>query len=222
MFFSKKNFLPNGIKSPLTKASCLLFSNKKYNFILNSIKYYTMPKKIIQNKEKKQKITLASPSKRRAIYRPGRHSLHSSPGYPISGFVVIMDPATKPENHLTALEKMSIVRVGMTKKDLESLKEKTALGYDDLARILSVTRATLINKKGDEKFSTTLSERIFSIADIYSYGYEVFGDKDKFNQWMSKPNSALAGESPYALIDNCYGREEVKNIIGRIDYGVYS
>jgi uncharacterized protein (DUF2384 family) len=39
---------------------------------------------------------------------------------------------------------------------------------------------------------------------------------------MAKPNKALGGQAPYDLIDNQFGREEVKNLIGRIDYGVYS
>jgi len=39
---------------------------------------------------------------------------------------------------------------------------------------------------------------------------------------MFKPNQALGGKTPFELIDNQFGREEVKNVIGRIDYGVYS
>ena len=50
---------------------------------------------------------------------------------------------------MTPLEKMDMVDRGVTKKDLESLKEKTDLDYDDLAKVLSVGRATLINKKGN-------------------------------------------------------------------------
>jgi putative toxin-antitoxin system antitoxin component (TIGR02293 family) len=128
----------------------------------------------------------------------------------------------KPESQMTALEKMEIVRVGVSKLDLERLKEKTALDYDMLAHALSVTRATLINKKGKEKFNASVSERIVSLADLYSYGYEVFEDEDRFNEWMFRPNKALGAKRPYDLIDNQYGREEVRNVIGRIDYGVYS
>ncbi len=130
--------------------------------------------------------------------------------------------ANKPESHMTPLEKMAIADGGITKKDLELLKLKSALGYDQLAKVLSVARATLINKKKEEKFNPALSERIMGLADIYSYGYEVFEDEERFNQWMSRPNQALGGKSPYELINNQFGREEVRNIIGRIDYGVYS
>jgi putative toxin-antitoxin system antitoxin component (TIGR02293 family) len=85
-----------------------------------------------------------------------------------------------------------------------------------------VTRDTLINKPSSEKFNSSLSERILGLADIYSYGYDVFENEEKFNQWMFRENSALGGKTPYEVCNNQFGREEVKNIIGRIDYGVYS
>lgn len=128
----------------------------------------------------------------------------------------------KSSSQLTAFQKMDIVREGVSKKALENLKEKAGLDYDNLAAALSVTRATLINKKGQDKFNISLSERIVSLADIYSYGYEVFEDVEVFNKWMFKPNLALGGKTPYHFIDNQFGREELRNIIGRIEYGVYS
>ena len=119
-------------------------------------------------------------------------------------------------------EKMNLIKAGVSKKDLEEIKNTAGLDYDQLAQVLSVTRATLINKKGKEKFAAPLSERIIGVADVYAYGYEVFEDKAAFNRWVHTPNRALGGMVPYQLLDNQYGREEVKNIIGRIAWGVYS
>ena len=136
--------------------------------------------------------------------------------------VILSNATQKPERELSGFEKMHIVRDGVTKKDLEFLKNKADLDYTMLAKALSVTRATLINKKRGERFGAGLSEKIVGMADLYSYGFEVFEDKERFNQWMSKPNKALGGQVPYDLIDNQFGREEVKNVIGRIEYGIYS
>jgi putative toxin-antitoxin system antitoxin component (TIGR02293 family) len=127
-----------------------------------------------------------------------------------------------PLNVLTSFEKMQIIRRGITKRYLESFKKATSLDYGSLADALLVTRATLINKKGDEKFNNQVSERIVSIADLYAFGYEVFEDKDRFNKWMFAPNQGLGGEVPFHIVNNQYGREEIKSLIGRIAYGVYS
>lgn len=123
---------------------------------------------------------------------------------------------------LSAIEKMNLVRAGINKNDLDKIKKQVGIDYDLLASALSVTRATLINKKGTSKFNKKVSEGIVGLTDIYSYGYEVFQDIDGFNNWMLKPNIALGGKAPSEFLDNQFGREEVRNIIGRINYGVYS
>lgn len=131
-------------------------------------------------------------------------------------------PKTLPISHLTPIQKMEIIKGGISKRYLEHLKKETELDYNSLADVLSVTRATLINKKGEYKFNDAVSERILSLADLYSFGYEIFGSKAMFNKWMFATNQALGGKLPFELIDNQYGREEVRNLIGRIAYGVYS
>ena len=127
-----------------------------------------------------------------------------------------------PEYQMVSFDKMKILKAGLTKVNLEKLKQRASLDYDKLSQALSVTRATLINNKGTEKYSNTVSERILALSDLYSYGYKVFEDEVKFNDWMFKPNKALGNKIPYDIVDNQFGREEIKNLIGRIEYGVYS
>lgn len=119
-------------------------------------------------------------------------------------------------------DKIDAIKEGVSKEELENLKNGAELDYDTLAKLLNVTKATLHGKKGKAKFDQYISERIFLLADLYSYGYEVFGDRQKFNTWMKKENRALGGITPLSLIDTLYGLEEVRHLIGRIEYGVYS
>ena len=123
---------------------------------------------------------------------------------------------------LTPIEKMRMAQKGVSKIYLEKFKDMANLDYQKLATALAVTRATLINKKKQEKFNASLSERIVGLADLYDYGFKVFEDKEKFNRWMVAPNKALGGKAPFDIINSQFGREEVKNILGRIEYGVYS
>lgn len=135
---------------------------------------------------------------------------------------VLESAVMTPESKLTSIEKMNLTRKGISKRALEQLKKRAGLDYDQLSEILQVARATLISKKGLEKFSMLVSEKIMSLADIYSYGYTVFGDEKEFNNWIFIPVMALGNKSPYELLDSQYGREEVRHIIGRIEYGIYS
>lgn len=121
-----------------------------------------------------------------------------------------------------AYQKIETIKEGISKEELENLKEQTGIDYNMLSKVLAVTKATLHNKKGKERFDAAISERILRLADIYSYGYTVFKDQEKFNRWMKAPNRALGYEAPLNLAETIYGMEEVRNIIGRIEYGVYS
>jgi putative toxin-antitoxin system antitoxin component (TIGR02293 family) len=127
-----------------------------------------------------------------------------------------------PENKLTGLEKMELVEVGIPKHSLESLKQQIGFDYDQLAQVLNVARATLINKKSSEKFNIDLSDKIMNLADIISYGFEVFEDRSRFKAWLQLPNRALGGKKPFDLLHTSFGREEVRDLLGRIDHGIYS
>jgi putative toxin-antitoxin system antitoxin component (TIGR02293 family) len=118
-------------------------------------------------------------------------------------------------------EKIAIIRNGVSKNELQEIKDESNLDYDTLSNILSVSRAKLINKKPAEKFDQATSERIMLLADVIAYGQSVFEDKELFNTWMKKPSVALGGKTPLEMMDTIYGLQEVKKELGRIEYGVY-
>jgi uncharacterized protein (DUF2384 family) len=59
------------------------------------------------------------------------------------------------------------------------------------------------------------------LAELLSYGREVFESKERFNRWLKEPSNALSGNAPLELLDTLYGIDEVKKELGRIEYGVY-
>ncbi len=92
-----------------------------------------------------------------------------------------------------------------------------------VAQILDVSEPTLyrwfkVNKKLERNFSV----KLFEIADLFLYGEEVFGNRHTFFKWLNLPNDALGGLEPHNLIEIPGGVSKVKDILGRIEYGVYS
>ena len=122
---------------------------------------------------------------------------------------------------LSSQYKIGIIKNGISKKQLEAIKSETDFDYHTLSSLLSVSRTTLIKKKGDDKFDQPTSERIMLLAELLSYGREVFESRECFNTWIKKPSLALGGKAPLEMLDTPYGIEEVKKELGRIEYGVY-
>lgn len=127
-----------------------------------------------------------------------------------------------PLHQWSSDQKIKVIKEGISKEELENLKRQSELDYNTLAKILGVTKATLHSKKGSARFDAYVSERILLLADVYSFGYTVFKEREKFNRWMKTPNRALGGIAPLSMAETVYGTDEVKNLIGRIYYGVYS
>jgi putative toxin-antitoxin system antitoxin component (TIGR02293 family) len=164
----------------------------------------------------KKSVRKSSGSGRAAIQEP-------LPAYGTSSKAVsILRVVKGPENKLTGMEKMELVEEGISKQSLEALKQQMGFDYDQLAQVLNVARATLINKKSSEKFNTDLSDKIMNLADIISYGFEVFEDQAHFKSWLLNPVRALGGKRPFDLLHTSFGRDEVRDLLGRIDHGVYS
>jgi putative toxin-antitoxin system antitoxin component (TIGR02293 family) len=122
---------------------------------------------------------------------------------------------------LTSQYKIGIIKNGITKTQLEAIKSETDFDYHTLSNLLAVSRTTLIKKKGEDRFDQPTSERIMLLAELLSYGREVFESKERFNTWLKEPSSALSGKAPLELLDTLYGIDEVKKELGRIEYGVY-
>jgi len=58
--------------------------------------------------------------------------------------------------------------------------------------------------------------------DLIERTAEIFKSRDKAKDWMKEPHKALGGKSPAECFMTRSGAEEVLNLLGRIEHGVYS
>lgn len=94
---------------------------------------------------------------------------------------------------------------------------------DTTAHMLNISEPTLYRWiKANKNLERNYSVKLFEIADLFLYGSELFGNKDSFFKWLNLPNTALGGMEPQELIEIPGGISKVKDILGRIEYGVYS
>jgi putative toxin-antitoxin system antitoxin component (TIGR02293 family) len=163
-------------------------------------------------KRKSEKVTRTRPEE--AAYSRARLGIKSNTEK--EAIYRISDASLK-----TYKEKIAAIRAGVSKNDLMWLKGEVELDYDELTDLLAVSRATLINKKGKQKFNQPTSERILLLKDLVDYGVAIFGDSVILREWLKTPSEALGNVTPLSIMDTVYGIEEVKKELGRIAYGVY-
>ena len=106
---------------------------------------------------------------------------------------------------------------------IKNFRDYFNISREDTALMLNISSPTLYrwiksNKNLDRNYSILL----FELTDLFLYGIEVFKSKDNFSKWLNLPNTALGGLEPQDLLEVPGGISKVKDIIGRIEHGVYS
>ncbi len=58
-------------------------------------------------------------------------------------------------------------------------------------------------------------------ADVIARAIEVLGTKSKALRWLRSPVPGLDNHRPLDVIDTTEGRQQVENILGRIESGIF-
>jgi putative toxin-antitoxin system antitoxin component (TIGR02293 family) len=89
--------------------------------------------------------------------------------------------------------------------------------------MLNVSSPTLYRWiKSSKNLKKNYSILLFELTDLLLYGKEVFNSNENFVKWLNLPNTALGGMEPQELLELPGGIAKVKDIVGRIEHGVYS
>ncbi|HVS96833.1 MAG TPA: antitoxin Xre/MbcA/ParS toxin-binding domain-containing protein [Puia sp.] len=122
----------------------------------------------------------------------------------------------------TYFDIIRLIDNGVPKSSVDHFSDSLSIPMTSIAPLLNMSYKTLTRKKKNERFDSIVSSQIFEIACTYAKAFEVFKDRDKVTRWFNKPNKALNGQHPFALLHTATGTKLVNQVLGRIQEGVYS
>lgn len=111
---------------------------------------------------------------------------------------------------------------GLPYAALESVGRKFGLDRKALGAALRIPERTLARRKRERRLRPDESDRLLRLARIGGYAARVLGSDEKAGLWLRDANPALGGEVPLDLVATDLGAQQVEEIIGRIEYGIYS
>jgi putative toxin-antitoxin system antitoxin component (TIGR02293 family) len=114
------------------------------------------------------------------------------------------------------------IQKGLRFSELETLQNSIALPFEQLAAKLSISRSTLQRRKAAGRLSPDESDKVIRLSRLLEHATNVFGDIEKARAWLKFPQRGLGGAVPLDYAETEVGAREVDNLLGRIDYGVYS
>jgi putative toxin-antitoxin system antitoxin component (TIGR02293 family) len=114
------------------------------------------------------------------------------------------------------------IQKGLRFSELETLQTSIGMPFEQLAAKLCISRSTLQRRKAAGRLSPDESDKVLRFARLLEHARDVFGDVDKARAWLKHPQYGLGGAVPLDYAETEIGAREVDNLLGRIDYGVYS
>lgn len=114
------------------------------------------------------------------------------------------------------------IQAGLSFRAVQNLQKALDLPMEKLAVALGMSRATLHRRKTLGRIDKDESERLVRYQRLLAKATDVFGGADPARAWLTHPQHALGGSVPIEFASSEIGAREVENLLGRIEYSVYS
>jgi putative toxin-antitoxin system antitoxin component (TIGR02293 family) len=114
------------------------------------------------------------------------------------------------------------VQQGLKFRELEKLQGEVDLPLEQLAGKLAISRSTLQRRKAAGRLSPHESDKVMRFSRLIEHAVKVFGTVENARAWLKYPQRGLGGAVPLDYAETEIGAREVDNLIGRIDYSVYT
>ena len=129
------------------------------------------------------------------------------------------DPPTALVNY-SMLELVALGRQGISKQMATQLADRIRVSTTMMLTVLHVSERTWQRYTATKLLPQDMTERALQLASLYHKGEEVFGQAEKFANWMQYPSPVFEGKKPVDLLDSLYGFRAIEDELVRIDYGV--
>jgi len=147
--------------------------------------------------------------------------IRSQQGTKISGKGIRLRAFGMKSNSVVGMVKA--LERGLPCQALERFRKESGLPTAIISKILRIPPRTWSRRKASGRLTNPESERLLRLVGIYEKAVDLFeGDANLARTWLSSPNRALSRLAPLTLAETELGARAVEDLIGRLEYGVYS
>ena len=122
----------------------------------------------------------------------------------------------------TVHQQIERIHAGLSFRAVQNLQKALGVPMEKLASVLGMSRATLHRRKIQGKIDKEESEKLVRYQRLLKKADEVFGDAANAREWLTSKQTGLGNVVPLDFARTEIGAREVENLLGRIEYGVYS
>jgi putative toxin-antitoxin system antitoxin component (TIGR02293 family) len=108
--------------------------------------------------------------------------------------------------------------------DGTTVAELTKLGFsmDELYRLVAPRRTLARRIAAGEPLTVSENDGALRVVRIMELAEQVFGDREKAQRWLRKPNRGMGNIVPVDLLQSESGAVLVEQALHQIDHGIYA
>jgi len=125
----------------------------------------------------------------------------------------------KDLDHATVRVVADALEAGLPSSSAYRAIELLGLNQARMSSILDISPSTLARRT---ILKSSTSERLFRISALFQKALELFEDQEEARRWFRTPKRALGGKTPLDYSETEVGAREVEDLLGRLEYGVYT
>jgi putative toxin-antitoxin system antitoxin component (TIGR02293 family) len=145
------------------------------------------------------------------------HALRSKPATP-RGYIVLLGL-----DYFDLPSLIAAVEKGFSWKTFERFVKNLTLPAEQVADVIGIPRRTLARRKVEGRLKADESDRLLRLARVFGSALDLFnGNREAAVLFLTDVNMALGGVAPIDLARTQIGSEEVEQLVGRIQYGMFS
>ena len=121
------------------------------------------------------------------------------------------------------LDFFDVAEKGLKRKLIWNFMDYFNISPDTMAELLNTSPKTVYSwKKSTSNFNKEDAIQLLALSELFQYGIKVFEDKANFFEWLDESNKSIGGLRPISILFAPYGIERVKDMLGRIEYGIFA
>lgn len=168
-------------------------------------------------------ILKTSPKRKFGILSPQAKPIEATKKIPAANDIVahFIHGATSSVP-LSSLRLIHALQAGLPVAELEELRSSLDLPMEKLVPMLGISKATWHRRKAAGRLDPSESDRVIRFARLFGTAVKVMESIVNARLWLASPQVGLGGVVPFKYAETEVGAREVEDLLGRIEYGVYS
>ena len=129
----------------------------------------------------------------------------------------------KPARPMNLAAAHAAVLDGLPVVALDRLVSETGFTSAEIAAVADIPPTTLARRRREGRFSAEESERLIRLSFVIRDALDLFDrNAESARAWLQRPRPVLGDVKPIDLAKTEFGAQMVRDLIGRLQHGVFS